>query len=288
MTMLALDASVSSDLKNDKLFSVRQPISPKSCPQTAALPRFNLKKRSYVLTNKSSATLTAVSSAFLSGLFADVAATQSDIIYENRTQPLQRDNTHEEVTTEDSLLNSSVSNKRSRIDLKALVRGKSCKAFNSLCTSCASPNQTNTSFFNDPLVTQRCNHCESLLFQLSCVSDPSGTDYSTTEPACIPRLVFPDLPNAVSVSSCSTSLTRNLSDLQATFTEASAEKEGSYGWFVDMDADDNREQVDAYTLSTSSDLAFCAPTAPKATNFDAELEWAKAADTVDDVLGDFF
>ena len=35
-------------------------------------------------------------------------------------------------------------------------------------------------------------------------------------------------------------------------------------------------------------LAFQAHTAPKASNHDAEVEWAKAADTVDDVLGDFF
>ena len=39
---------------------------------------------------------------------------------------------------------------------------------------------------------------------------------------------------------------------------------------------------------SSNDLAFLAPTAPLACNHDEEVEWAKAADTVDDVLGDFF
>jgi hypothetical protein len=44
----------------------------------------------------------------------------------------------------------------------------------------------------------------------------------------------------------------------------------------------------AYESRSTTDLAFQAPTAPKAENYDAELEWATAADTVDDVLGEFF
>lgn len=288
--MLALDSSVSSDLKNDKLFLDRKPISPASYSQTAALPRLNLRKRSYVLTNKSSVNLTAVTSAFLSGLFADVAATQSDSIDDNRNLPQQLNTEANVISDEDSVLNSNVSNKRSRVNLRSLARGKSVKAFDSLATRCTSPKQANTPYFDESsgIKAQRLNHCDSLLFQLSCVSDPSGTDYSTAEPAHIPRLVFPDLPNAVSVSSCSSSLTRNLSDLHASLTEVHGEKEGGYGWFVEMDDDDNRLQVDAYAVATASKLAFCAPTAPKGNNCEAEIEWATAADTVDDVLGDFF
>ena len=65
----------------------------------------------------------------------------------------------------------------------------------------------------------------------------------------------------------------------------------SYGWFVEMEDEPQEEPsiVDAYGHSSSAtSLAFLAPTAPLADNHDAEVEWAKAADTVDDVLGDFF
>ncbi len=57
-----------------------------------------------------------------------------------------------------------------------------------------------------------------------------------------------------------------------------------------MDDDDEAATpVDPYkTTSNTTSFAFIAPTAPKGVNHDAEVEWAKAADTVDDVLGDFF
>lgn len=68
----------------------------------------------------------------------------------------------------------------------------------------------------------------------------------------------------------------------------------SYGWFVETDEDDllrNRAEAiaDASNKSrTSTDLSFSAVTAPKSIVDDDDLEWAKAADTIDDVLGDFF
>jgi len=75
--------------------------------------------------------------------------------------------------------------------------------------------------------------------------------------------------------------------LSTSETTPSTVKE-SYGWFVEMDDGENhQEDVDPYS-STNANLAFSAPTAPKRSNLDEELEWAKAADTVDDVLGDFF
>jgi hypothetical protein len=68
----------------------------------------------------------------------------------------------------------------------------------------------------------------------------------------------------------------------------------SYGWFVTMDDDDYHTPSiapaqKADSSSSLNALAFSAATAPKGSNqHDAEVEWAKAADTVDDVLGDFF
>jgi len=85
----------------------------------------------------------------------------------------------------------------------------------------------------------------------------------------------------------------------AAFTPAEADgsssgKGDSFGWFLDLDTptDASEEHItDAYadgngssSSSSSSSLAFQAPVS--VANHDAEVEWAKAADTVDDVLGD--
>jgi len=75
--------------------------------------------------------------------------------------------------------------------------------------------------------------------------------------------------------------------------ESSSGKGDSFGWFLDLDTptDASEEHItDAYAdgngsgSSSSSSLAFQAPVS--VANHDAEVEWAKAADTVDDVLGD--
>lgn len=82
----------------------------------------------------------------------------------------------------------------------------------------------------------------------------------------------------------------------STYTEADESSSGkgdSFGWFLDLDTptDASEEHItDAYadgngsSSSSSSSLAFQAPVS--VANHDAEVEWAKAADTVDDVLGD--
>lgn len=73
----------------------------------------------------------------------------------------------------------------------------------------------------------------------------------------------------------------------------------SYGWFVETDCvNDDYNGKRGSVISnihkvSSDDLAFSAPVAPngkryKFTEEDPELAYAVAADTVDDVLGDFF
>lgn len=77
------------------------------------------------------------------------------------------------------------------------------------------------------------------------------------------------------------------------------EEEDHFGWFVEMDEDDEDDDAmkkgdDIHhshqsTKSSRESLAFQAPTAPKACpSHDAQVQWAMAADTIDDVLGDFF
>lgn len=113
-------------------------------------------------------------------------------------------------------------------------------------------------------------------------------------------LIFPNLPVSISDSSCSSNnLTQTsvqavqvLEKPQLIEGEMQDKKDG-YGWFVEMDD----EGTSGFTLDTNAvgssssqkDLAFVAATAPKQdVNYEDEVQWAKAADTVDDVLGDFF
>ncbi len=134
---------------------------------------------------------------------------------------------------------------------------------------------------------------DSLHFQLNCVSDASKS--SCGRNAIVPKptvgsaaiLVFPNLPATVSDSSCHAGLTRVNLVRQASIPEKPNKE--SFGWFVDLDDNQSPEANDSLPYTVSSDsLAFQAPTAPKAVHDHEELEWAQAADTVDDVLGDFF
>jgi len=81
-------------------------------------------------------------------------------------------------------------------------------------------------------------------------------------------------------------------------------KEESFGWFVAMDEDNDDQDRDvcmhdchrqfsgehgiAFGNNEDNSLAYSAPTAPYVLDLDAQVEWARAADTVDDVLGDLF
>jgi hypothetical protein len=270
MTILALDTAVSSELKHGKMFSESNgPLAPQSSSQTWSLPhRVNLRKRP-CSTKKMN--LQSVNSAFLSGLFADVAN-----VVEESSYPEQESSFH--------------SPKKSRISkTKSMSRcGQSYMVLTAMGDEACgvrildSPLMENTLSLGHDLLF---NREDSLQFQLDCVS--SSTDVTSAM-----SIAFPQLPASVSNSSCGTTLTRVISDLQSSFTEKSAEKD-SYGWFVEMEDDVSTNEIplavsDPYASKSSQDLAFSAHTAPKAENYDAELEWATAADTVDDVLGDFF
>mmetsp|Transcript_7148 Transcript_7148/g.8218 ORF Transcript_7148/g.8218 Transcript_7148/m.8218 type:complete len:261 (+) Transcript_7148:85-867(+) len=122
-----------------------------------------------------------------------------------------------------------------------------------------------------------------------------------------------NIPFTISASSCeseNTSSTFNSSqspisplDISPSDTSISStlvDPRQSYGWFVETDCssdDDNGERddarADADKFDSVDDLAFFAPVAPKGIRFksaedDADLAYAVAADTIDDVLGDFF
>jgi len=137
----------------------------------------------------------------------------------------------------------------------------------------------------------------SLEFQLNYVAPDDAL--GTCEVA--PCIIFPHLPTAISSDSSWSSSYRSKQAISAPLAEEMKNDEGvedvetdpkeRYGWFVVLDKDvcDPRTGCSAYQ-STVDDLAFSAPTAPIPSGHEelAELEWAQAADTVDDLLGDFF
>lgn len=118
------------------------------------------------------------------------------------------------------------------------------------------------------------------------------------------NIFFPNLPATVSISSCvsknsSNSKSENVScsysDACVKDTVKNSESNTHYGWFVHIDEgvtkshDSPSPQAKRYKRSSAVDeLAFKAPTAPKRVDDEAELEWASAADTVDNVLCDLF
>ena len=133
---------------------------------------------------------------------------------------------------------------------------------------------------------------------------------------------FPDLPSLPATVSASSHACSSTNNLTRTSVEAPQEvfetphlihvagkehehklRDGygsGYGWFVEMDDEKLRERLQAVAAafencraiaspedagSTALSLAFAASGPKKAVHLDSEVEWAKAADTVDDVLG---
>lgn len=247
--------------------------------------RFNLRKRESSKMNMSS-----YNSAFLDDLFADVARVAQSDDEENPAEDASS------TTEEDMRFDLTLPVKRSRVSLTKSF-SRCARSYKNLAVEVSSPGGVDSFPFDATSVSKTCSpsmeRMDSLHFQLNCV-DPSRSPKSVKSVVDIIDSAFPHLPATVSDSSCSKQqdLTQ-LPDQPVSESETSSDSpKESYGWFVDLDTSDDDEEVvtDAYGRSASStDLAFTAPTAPKrASNYDAEVEWAKAADTIDDVLGDFF
>lgn len=248
--------------------------------------------------------LSSYNSDFLSGLFADVAKVNvlSELRIQKRGSEVMTD------TGSNAGESAPMSAKRSRLSLNS-SHMKSRASFMNLGVlqdGAASPKGI-IDLFGAPSTEgspygsksfQEIERQDSLAFQLNCVSSTvsDGTEamYTSSGGRAMVDVetVFPHLPTTVSDSSCATGgLTRCKLGRQVSNPEINGVD--SFGWFVDLDGEANttvRDTQAILILSESSyDLAFQAPTAPRGgVSDEAELEWAKAADTVDDVLGDFF
>ena len=262
-----------------------------SLPQRSGV-RFNLKKRTS-RGSKLAVNLSSYNSDFLDGLFADVAKVSdtSETLSKRAADSISSDEYGTIACSPSKKSRSSLHRSMSRVlasarNLSSL--GKSPKGINEFFIA-SSDSQGNDCLESSPLNLLQ----DSPQLQMTCVSNATGATSGRATQELNPtsgstaKLVFPNLPATVSDSSCNAGLTRVNLVRQASIPEK-LNKE-SFGWFVDLD--DNLSPGAninlPYTVSSDS-LAFQAPTAPKSVRDHEELEWAQAADTVDDVLGDFF
>lgn len=254
-----------------------------------------LKKRP-VRSTRDMVNLSSYNSDFLSGLFADVA--KANVLSQFEIVEKKRGAACIETSSEDEASQPTIPNKKIRLSLnRCLSRARASQMnLSELADSLPSPRAvhefpcatTCTSTPSRDVATPTTSSIpkqDSLAFQLSCVSE------SSTCVGDAARFAFPKLPTTISDASCGMGLTRARLVRQATSPEN--ETKESFGWFVDLD--DNKTppttasgSAGIASIVSSDNLAFQAQTAPKGKQDEAELEWAQAADTVDDVLGDFF
>jgi hypothetical protein len=255
--------------------------------------RFNLKKRS-TRGMKLAVNLSSYNSDFLDGLFADVAKVSDSSETSGKRTADSFSSCEGSCVARSPSKKTRVSLHRSMSRVLASARnlstlGTSPKGINEFFTTSTSDSQGNDCLDSSPLNLLQ----DSLQLKTTCVSAASGATSGRATQVPNPtsessaKLLFPNLPATVSDSSCNAGLTRVNLVRQASIPEK-LNKE-AFGWFVDLD-DNLLPEANSnlpYTVSSDS-LAFQAPTAPKAVRDHEELEWAQAADTVDDVLGDFF
>lgn len=227
----------------------------------------------HISSPKSQQFLASYGSAFLSGIFADIAETSTDEPQDLVNSAATADHPMEACydTAPPLELDQQPSNKKARTSTStSFSRQKSYK-----CLSSALAEGTVVSEVLSPSVIS-----PSPRFNTSTVK-------FNDQVRELQDMAFPSLPKMPATVSA-TSLPH---------LESGASKEEvdgpSYGWFVATDDDAN---VDQNSSSGSmflpdvnpSDLAFKAITAPSGGNQEVEVQRALAADTVDDVLGDFF
>lgn len=207
--------------------------------------------------------LSSYGSAFLSGIFADIAQVSDD------SQPPTPTSFPQEggYTTHDDDANDVVSEplyKRARTFTSFVV-------------------PTKGSTYEHPVVSPR---PYAPIFTLHRINDHVRELQDMAFPS------FPQMPVTVSaVSSCSSASLDMLTAEE--FGDGNDEEGLSYGWFVSTDEDTPDASVGSassfFMSDTKSSLAFKALAAPmQVGNQDVEVQQALAADTVDDVLGDLF
>ena len=254
----------------------------------------NQRKRSVARISsspKSQPFLSSYGSAFLSGIFADIAETSSEDQPQD-TMEVETAPSHDHVddvsepSNKKARTTASISSSRQLKSftqaLAGAVEGATVGEVIETLSHIVSPRPNTSTMKIDLFKNDQVRQLQDMAF-------PS----------------LPSMPNPVSSSSCSsTSIPHsvtprsqvNVGETTATSSsnQDNDEQDGAaYGWFVSTDDDESRRDQNNFSGSmflpdTKPDLAFKAITAPAGGNQDLEVQQALAADTVDDVLGDFF
>lgn len=261
--------------------SANTPANPLAHQATLSAPTSRKRSSARISTSPASKNqpfLSSYGSAFLSGIFADIAQASD----ENQDGP---------VPTANAMANPAAEPRQKKARATASTSfGRQPKSFTALagladgadCESVLSPS----------LVSPRPNiSTTTLKIQL-----PFNDQVRELQDMAFPSL--PQIPITVSSSSCSTAsqaLAITTRDVAVAGGETEEQDSGSsFGWFVsteDETTDENEQSAPSMFLpDTKPDLAFKALTAPdvNAGNQDLEVQQALAADTIDDVLGDLF
>mmetsp|Transcript_895 Transcript_895/g.1454 ORF Transcript_895/g.1454 Transcript_895/m.1454 type:complete len:315 (-) Transcript_895:669-1613(-) len=222
--------------------------------------------------------LSSYGSAFLSGIFADIAQASDE--KPGASNP-KSDEPH---------------NKKIRTMPSALTLGRPSKSFKALAGLTDGADNVAPSV-ETPLVpfvvsprsnqsTANIHHFKDQVRELQGMAFPS----------------LPQIPNTISSSSFSSSnltapsLSRDVSQASISSDMDQDSSDSDFGWFVSTDDDADSALIKERAMSVSTapafdDLAFKARPAVGAVAEppqDTEVQQALAADTIDDVLGDFF
>jgi len=268
-------------------------LASKSNPLCGVTYGIHLKKRKCNLSDKVLDQST-FNSDFLSGIFQDLAEAN----FHNPT-PMSSDTSEAHLIDSDSIA-SSRPNKRARFSSSSL---SSTKSFSNLSAQTSS-DSTVSSSLSSLLATQASAEISNPVTTENTAARIVDTVFNNS----LCNIGFPCLPTAVSESSCSSNnLTQTavhaaqvLETALTSNVEGEQEEKDEYGWFVEMDEDSLHKRFDAVddaakncramACEAPADLTFAPNLTPKKPEIelDSEVVWAKAADTVDDVLGAIF
>lgn len=234
--------------------------------------------------------LSSYGSAFLSGIFADIAHASPDEEQNGHSATAShQENCAMELTTTDAANNEPCLKKARTTASNSFGRQpKSCRALAGLTEGAISE------VSSPSVVSPRLNTSADVTLKIQL---PFNDQVRELQDMAFPSL--PQIPVTVSSSSCSTASSKSTSatprendDALVGNMNGDQDQSESYGWFVNMDEDEAEDQSGVASMflpdTKPEDLAFNAITAPSAGNQDLEVQQALAADTIDDVLGDLF
>lgn len=241
-----------------------------------------LRKRSSTCISsspKSQPFLSSYGSAFLSGIFADIAQVGDD--QPENGSPGFHGGTDPAAATHDNVSEQSHKKARTTASTSFGRQPKSIMALTGLVEGAISE-------VSSPSVVSPRPKTSTIKIQ------PSNDQVRELQDMAFPSL--PQIPITVSSSSCSTASQQFLAlrDLACWEGDEDMQDGPSYGWFVATDGDEaDPAGVDAPSASmflpdTKRDLAFKGVAAATDGDQDLEVQQALAADTIDDVLGDLF